>query len=196
MNTKIQITWLITAIVALLAILTLAFSVESNSSQLADLFGLNSQFQASSIASKKGLEKVKVKSVVDGDTIHLTDGRTIRYLNMDTPETKKINTPIRCYGPEASKYNKQQVDGKEIWILPDKNDKDRYSRYLRFIFLTEADTSNIENSVNAKMVKLGYARTSIYKPNNTYERDFWAFQKIAETQKLGVWGSCPKPFVE
>lgn len=194
MNAKTQFTWITISIVGLLAVLVLVFSVESSSSQFADVLGLNSQFQTSSKISKTGLEKVKVKSVVDGDTIHLTDGRTLRYLNMDTPETKKINTPVRCYGPEASKYNKDQVDGKEIWILPDKEDTDRYGRYLRFIFLYEADTTKIENSLNAQMVKLGYAKTSIYKPNNTYEKDFWKFQKLATDQKLGVWGACPSPF--
>lgn len=196
MNLKPQFTWSIISLVGLLAILTLVFSVESSGTNFANSLGLNSQFQSSSKTSKKGLEKVKVKSVVDGDTIHLTDGRTVRYLNMDTPETKKVNTPVKCYGPEASKFNKEKVDGKEIWILSDKQDTDKYSRYLRFIFLNEADTDNIENSLNAQMVKLGYARTSIYKPNNTYEKQFWALQKVATNSKAGVWGVCPKPFEE
>lgn len=196
MNLKTQYIWTLISLVGLLAIITLVFSVESSGANFANMLGLNNQFQASSKISKTGLEKVKVKSVVDGDTIHLTDGRTIRYLNMDTPETKKVNTPVKCFGPEASKYNKDKVDGKEIWILPDKDDRDRYDRYLRFIFLNESETDNIENSLNAQMVKQGYGRTSIYKPNTTYEKQFWAYQKTATDQKLGVWGVCPRPFEE
>lgn len=74
MNTKTQFTWTLISLVGLLAILTLVFSVESSGANFADVLGFNSQFQTSTKISKKGLEKVKVKSVVDGDTIHLTDG--------------------------------------------------------------------------------------------------------------------------
>jgi len=196
MNLKTQLIWTFISIIGLLAIITIVFSVESSGINFANSLGLNSQFQSSSQSSKPGLEKVKVKSVVDGDTIKLTDGRTIRYLNIDTPETKKVNTPVRCFGPEASKFNKDRVDGQEIWILPDKQNTDKYDRHLRFVFLSQEQTDKIENSLNAQMVRLGYARTSIYKPNNTYEKQFWALQKEATDQKLGVWGSCSRPFEE
>ncbi len=46
-----------------------------------------------------------VTDVVDGDTIDvLIAGRTerVRLIGIDTPETKKPDTPIECYGPEAS----------------------------------------------------------------------------------------------
>jgi micrococcal nuclease len=144
----------------------------------------------------EGVEEVKVNRVIDGDTIVLEDGRTIRYLNMDTPETKKPATPVMCYGVEASKYNETSVSGRRILIKPEKEDKDRYGRSLRFIFFVGADTSSIANSLNAKMVKEGYARSSIYKPNDTYADYFNKLEAEAKKAKIGVWGNCDKPFVE
>ena len=48
----------------------------------------------------------RVERVVDGDTlkVRLQDGRrkTVRVLGIDTPETKKPDTPIECGGPQAS----------------------------------------------------------------------------------------------
>jgi len=142
------------------------------------------------------VEEVKVNRVVDGDTIVLEDGRTVRYLNVDTPETKKPATPVMCYGEEASKFNETAVLGRRILIKPDKEDKDRFGRSLRFIFFVGADTSSIANSLNAKMVKEGYARTSIYKPNDTYADYFNKLNTEAKKNKLGVWGNCEKPFEE
>ena len=45
--------------------------------------------------------------VIDGDTIDVTvDGveERVRLIGIDTPETKKPNTPIQCFGPEASEF--------------------------------------------------------------------------------------------
>ncbi|MFM7045831.1 MAG: thermonuclease family protein, partial [Ilumatobacteraceae bacterium] len=46
-----------------------------------------------------------VVGVVDGDTIDVdVDGRRerVRLIGIDTPETLKPDTPVECYGPEAT----------------------------------------------------------------------------------------------
>ena len=58
-------------------------------------------------------EKVYVSRVVDGDTIGLDDGRKIRYLGIDTPETVHPSKDVQCFGPEASKINKELVLNKK-----------------------------------------------------------------------------------
>ncbi|MBC7472499.1 MAG: thermonuclease family protein [candidate division SR1 bacterium] len=167
---------------------------------LSNLFGLSSnlsniQPNKKTKNSDKKTETVKVNRVIDGDTIILSDGRTIRYLDMDTPETKKPNTPIMCFGPEASEYNKKLVEGKEIVIVPDVEKTDKYGRELRFVFLIGKDTDKIEQSVNADLVIKGFARSKSYSPNTTYEKQFSDFSYKAQRESLGVW-KCPKPFEE
>jgi micrococcal nuclease len=162
-----------------------------------EITGLNSSSER--IQNRKlpdGVEKVKILQVVDGDTVVLENGDKVRYLNIDTPETKKPNTPVQCYGPEASSFNKQLVENKTVYMTADKSPTDRYDRLLRFVFLSLDDTKDIDKSVNAKMVKLGYARASIYKPNNTYERNFRGYELDAKKANLGIWKNCPKPFEE
>ena len=49
--------------------------------------------------------RATVERVVDGDTVDLrfASGRErVRLLGIDTPETVKPNTPVQCFGPEAS----------------------------------------------------------------------------------------------
>lgn len=146
--------------------------------------------------SKDGIEKSQVRRVVDGDTVELSNGQKIRLLNIDTPETVKANTPVMCYGPEASTFTKKLLTDKMVQLTYDKEADDKYGRGLRFIFLDGVDTSNVENSVNAELVKNGFARMVVYKPNNTYAKEFQTWENEAKSKKLGLWGSCKNPFVE
>lgn len=59
----------------------------------------------------------RVRDVVDGDTLQVLVDQavvTVRLIGVDTPETKKPDTPIQCYGPEASSRTKQLVDGHQV----------------------------------------------------------------------------------
>jgi micrococcal nuclease len=168
---------------------------------LSNLFGLSQTTNYSTGKAKKStsndkpIETVTVNRVIDGDTVILSDGRTIRYLDIDTPETKKPNTPVMCFGPEAAEYNKLLVEGKKVVMVPDKEKTDQYGRELRFIFLVGKDTNRIEQSVNADMVVKGFARNRSYSPNTTYEKEFNDFNYKAQRENIGVW-RCPKPFEE
>src|SRR5215212_5435625 len=47
--------------------------------------------------------------VVDGDTVVVDiDGQheTVRLIGIDTPETVKPDSPVECFGPEASAFTK------------------------------------------------------------------------------------------
>jgi hypothetical protein len=51
-------------------------------------------------------------SVVDGDTIDVSiDGHRerVRLIGIDTPETKKPNTPVECFGPEATTFTQSML---------------------------------------------------------------------------------------
>jgi len=137
-------------------------------------------------------EKVYVSRVVDGDTIELNDGRKIRYLGIDTPETVHPRKDVECFGPEASNINKELVLNKKIRIYKGKKDKDIYDRYLRYIVLD----SNEELFVNDFLVKNGYATV-----NKKYQSDnlnaiydiLLNSQKLASNTKIGLWSACYTP---
>jgi endonuclease YncB( thermonuclease family) len=178
--------------------------VVANSIDYNQLFGSDWSNVWSGISGQKStkqidesVEEVVVLRSVDGDTVELKDGRKIRFLNMDTPETVKINTPVMCYGPEAKDVSKKLVEGKTVYIVPDKEKTDRYGRELRFIYLNveDAKAKKIEASVNSILVQKGYAQAKAYSPNTTYKKDFEKWMLQAQNEKLGVWGKCDKPFI-
>jgi micrococcal nuclease len=142
------------------------------------------------------VEKAKIRNVVDGDTVTLEDGRKIRFLYIDTPETVKENTPVMCFGPEASTMTKKLLEGKQVWLRSDKEKADQYGRDLRLIFLAGDNTDLPERSINAILVKGGFARARFYKPNYMYQNEFKQYETEAKSKNLGVWSNCKRPFEE
>src|SRR5690606_744303 len=79
-----------------------------------------------------------VVRVIDGDTIAATvngEEKTIRLLNIDTPETKHPNEPIQCLGPEATVYLESRLEpGDEIGLEYDIERLDRFGRTLAGVY--------------------------------------------------------------
>ena len=77
---------------------------------------------------------VTVDRVVDGDTVVLMiDGKKekVRLIGVDTPETVKPNTPVQCYGLEASNALKSMLPkGTQVRVERDEEARDRYRRLL------------------------------------------------------------------
>ena len=61
-------------------------------------------------------ETLKVKRVIDGDTLLLTTGERVRLIGVDTPETKHPQKPVQHLGKEAYLFTKRMVEGKEVKI--------------------------------------------------------------------------------
>ncbi len=131
-----------------------------------------------------------VKHVADGDTITLDNGSKIRLLYIDTPESVKAETPVMCYGMESKLFLKNLLEGKKVKLVEDKEKKDQYGRDLRIVFLENVDTSDFNNSVNARLVREGYARARIFAPNKIYEPQIRKLEKQAKTENLGLWKNC------
>ena len=56
----------------------------------------------------------QVARVIDGDTIKLANGERVRYIGINTPETKHPRKGVEYFGPEASAFNNELVSGKKV----------------------------------------------------------------------------------
>ena len=61
--------------------------------------------QASEVQQNNTEKTYLATEVVDGDTIKIEGGQTIRYIGIDTPETVHPSQPVGCFGLEASNKN-------------------------------------------------------------------------------------------
>lgn len=128
-------------------------------------------------------EKFIVGKVVDGDTIKLTNGQTVRYIGIDTPETVHPAKPVQCFGKEASSKNKELVEGKEVRLEKDISETDRYGRLLKYVYVGDI-------FINDYLVRNGYAYASSYPPDVKYQSQFLEAQKEARENQRGLWANC------
>jgi micrococcal nuclease len=128
----------------------------------------------------------RVVRVVDGDTIVArVDGRDeyVRYIGIDTPETVKPDTPVQCYGPDASDENHQLVEGRTVRLVFDREVRDDYGRLLAYVHAGK-------RFVNSELVRGGYARTLAIEPNTSHAAEFHRLAAKAARAGRGLWGAC------
>ena len=127
-----------------------------------------------------------VTKVIDGDTIELETGEKIRYIGIDTPETKHPTKGVECYGLEASDKNEELVLNKKIRIEKDITDKDSYKRLLRYVYVDDL-------FINKYLVEQGYAYSYPYPPDTKYQNEFNDAEENAKNSKIGLWQKCIAP---
>lgn len=145
---------------------------------------------ALSEVDKREFEKGEVKKVVDGDTLELVTGEKVRYIGIDTPETKHPTKGVQCFGKEASARNKELVEGKTILMERDVSETDRYGRLLRYIYLPNPEATNEALFVNEFLVEQGYAYSLTYPPDVKYNKIMLDAQRRAQESKSGLWSKC------
>ena len=144
------------------------------------------------IPGQSGLGAIAVViHVVDGDTVDLRfaagSSERARLLGIDTPETVKPNTPIQCFGPEASAHTKKLLaPGTKVIVQRDGEARDRYGRLL--VYLWRASDGRF---VNGDLVTAGFARTLSIAPNTAHRADLAAAAAAAAAADVGLWGTCP-----
>jgi micrococcal nuclease len=128
----------------------------------------------------------KIVDVVDGDTIKVLmddDGQTytVRYIGMDTPES---TSQVEYFGAEAASKNVQLVFGKNLTLVRDVSETDRYGRLLRYVIVDGL-------FINYELVAQGYANTASFPPDITCIPTFLEAEGQARASKLGLWIAPP-----
>jgi endonuclease YncB( thermonuclease family) len=127
-----------------------------------------------------------VRTVIDGDTLVLEGGETVRLMGINAPE---VDVPEhqhqgQPYGQEAKAFLKQWLEGKKITLKTNpEQPKDRYNRTLASLYTTEGQW------VQARMVREGYAHVYSFKDNRLGVKELLEVEKEAIAAKRGIWGT-------
>jgi endonuclease YncB( thermonuclease family) len=125
-----------------------------------------------------------VADVLDGDTITLTDGRHVRLVQLDAPETDEGE----CYAGEAKRVLERLLPpgmGVEIETDPALDRRDRFGRILAY---AKRDGTN----VNLELVRQGAAAPWFYEGHpGRYASELLTAARRARAQHRGLWGACP-----
>ena len=141
----------------------------------------------------------KVLRVVDGDTIRIDyNGKDekVRFIGLDTPETKDPRKPIQCFGREATAKMTEFAENKNVRLEFDKTqgERDKYGRLLAFVY--SEDNKNLAY----EMIRQGYGNEYTYNSNPyKYQNEFKEAARKAREENKGLWaentcaGNATKP---
>jgi micrococcal nuclease len=138
---------------------------------------------------------IRVRRVVDGDTLELESGERVRLIGIDTPEmhaSRKLErdaarshedrSTIKKLGQRAYKFTQGLVEGKRVSLEFDVDRYDTYGRLLAYVYLKEDGTF-----VNARIVEEGYASLMTFPPNVKYADLFLRLYRQARENRRGLW---------
>ena len=132
-----------------------------------------------------GREEVTLSKCVDGDTAKFiinNKEETVRFLAVDTPETKHPTKGEEPYGKEASDYTCNRLkEGNKIELEYDDNSTktDKYNRYLAWVFVDD-------NLLQAELVKNGLAEVAYLYGDYKYTDLLKDYEQTAIATKVGI----------
>ena len=120
-------------------------------------------------------KEAKVKRVIDGDTIELTNDQIVRLVGVNAPNNNEE------YEEKATEYTKNLIEGKKVKLEYDTYKSDRFGRILAYVII---DNKNLA----MELVKRGLARVSIYEKRKPliYQEQLLQAQNQAKRNKLGL----------
>lgn len=145
---------------------------------IADHFGVfltdDIQENVKKESQKKEGKQAHVSHIVDGDTCDLSTGERVRLIGIDTPERGKL------FYKEASQHLSELILDKDIILVKDVSETDRYGRLLRHAYVGDV-------WINKKMIDDGYARLVTYPPDVAHVEEFQEAELQARMKQRGIW---------
>lgn len=129
------------------------------------------------------LAQVAVRQVVDGDTVRLTDGRSIRLIGINTPELGRKGRSDEPYAVQAKRRLQALVDASDgrVGLLYGAQRKDRYGRTLAHLY--DRQGRNLE----AQLLSEGLGFMVAVAPNSALVACQAQAERQARNKRLGVW---------
>lgn len=138
------------------------------------------------------LPVAQVQRVVDGDTVRLIDGRSVRMIGLNTPETGKKGQPAQPFAETAKRRLQALVDASDgqVRLRVGEEPTDHYGRTLANVY--GRDGANLE----AQLLAEGLGYLVAVSPNVALVSCLQAAEKSARQAGLGLWRNSPVQPVE
>lgn len=126
---------------------------------------------------------VAVAKVQDGDTLKLTDGRSVRVLGINAPEITVGHKRGQPLGQESLVNARRFVAraGGEVRLGFDTEKRDHYGRWLAHVY------DNSGRSLAAEQIRAGMAFQISVPPNRAQESCLSVIERRARKHPSGVW---------
>ena len=133
-------------------------------------------------------DEVSFFECVDGDTAKFMLNKkeiTVRFLAIDTPETKHPTKKEQPFGKEASNYTCNTLKNADKIILeydPNSDKLDKYKRHLAWVFVDG-------ELLQEKLISKGLAKVAYLYDDYLYVKKLEKLETKAKEKKLGIWSN-------
>lgn len=151
----------------------------------------------------------EVVRIADGDTVRIMlagQEESVRLIGVDTPEkhrSAKLTRDaeasplsvdeIRALGEQASAFTEQLLSGREVYVQPGTQERDRYGRLLAYLYVRDPEGEwevggERFTQVNLALARAGWADPLTIPPNVEFADDYVAAAREARDAGRGMWG--------
>jgi len=133
------------------------------------------------------LPSVTVQRVVDGDTLRLADGRSVRLIGLNTPELGRQGRSAEPFAEQARKRLQALLaasDGR-VALQVGQQGKDHYGRTLAHVY------DNRGRNLEAQLLSEGLGFQVAVAPNLALVRCQQAAERSARQARAGLWRRSP-----
>ena len=127
---------------------------------------------------------LRVRQVIDGDTITVSGIGTVRLIGVDAPEKTGGYRESEPYGDQAARFLRSLLDGKLVRLEYDGERKDQYNRTLAYVFLEDGTLAN------EAIIRAGFAET-YRRFEYRHKPAFQAAEREAREAHRGMWARRP-----
>ena len=122
-----------------------------------------------------------VRSVFDGDTVLLNNGKKVRLLGINTPEINYKNGKAEPFAYQAKSRLERLVDRKPVRLEYDKRKTDKFGRELAHLYTKDGLW------LNKVLVSEGLAHVYSFHENTKHVETLLAEEAKAQLAKKGLW---------
>jgi micrococcal nuclease len=124
-----------------------------------------------------------VETVIDGDSLTLADGRTVRMVGIQAPKLPKgrPNFAEWPFAREAQVALTDLVEGRTVTLHFGGTQQDRYGRVLAQLVRDDGLW------VQGDLIRRGFARVYTFPDNRAAAAEMLALEREARAEKLGLW---------
>jgi micrococcal nuclease len=139
---------------------------------------------AGNCAAEHISERVQVIHVYDGDTVKLKDGRRLRFIGINTPETRHHDQVNQPFANEATALLQNMLDkhNRTLLLQAGREHRDHYGRLLAHVFLEDG------TNIAVQLLQKGLATTLVVPPNTWGYHCYQQQEDLARIEGLGLWG--------
>jgi len=137
----------------------------------------------------ENLEKAKVSSILDGDTINTYQyAESIRLIGIDAPENKAGSKPISEYGYKSYQFVKDRlinIANRNVYLEFDEDKFDDYGRVLAYVYYEDEEDNLV--LLNEEILKNGLARPLFYEDTSKKQEIFVKAYIQAYEDRKGIF---------